>query len=313
MNTSELERKLADLEVKIKRVLEFVEKSLHVTCNHFDLYQKLSGRPYYALNDKWALTHLNTGQPFYVNTEDRNVTPWIIMGGHWETNVENVMMSYISAGMTVMDVGAHMGYYTVKLGCKVGPTGRLYAFEPNPEVNAVCWENIKLNGLFTHATLYKFALGDSTTQATLTRSKSNMASANLVGDQDADFAVEVEVKRVDDVIPIDRPIDLMKLDAEGYEKRILDGAIQTLKRSPQCALMIEVGLARWERTAPLSDLVESCGGNRQIYAVQEDGTLKFILPENLRAFLLSRPFCENYLFVARIEDVEAKIPHLIRR
>jgi FkbM family methyltransferase len=313
MNTTDdLAQKLLELERKLDRILEYVEKTLHVSCTHFDLYQKLGGRPYYPLNDKWALTHLNTGQAFYVNTEDRNVTPWIIMGGHWETNVENVMMSYISPGMTVIDVGAHMGYYTIKLGSKVGPMGRLHAFEPNPEVNAVCWENIKINGLFTHTTLYKFALGDFTAQSTLTRSNSNMASANLIGDQDADYSVCVDVKRIDDVIPSDRPIDLIKLDAEGYEKRILDGAIESLKRSPHCAIMIELGLERWERSAPLSNLVESCGGDRQIYAVQSDGTLRSISPVELRDFLLSCPFYENYLFVARKEDVEEKIAHLIK-
>lgn len=43
--------------------------------------------------------------------------------------------------------------------------------------------------------------------------------------------------------------DRIKLDAEGYEKRILDGALNLLKRSPQCAIMIELGLERWERYA----------------------------------------------------------------
>ncbi|CAE6869656.1 hypothetical protein R69746_08323 [Paraburkholderia aspalathi] len=299
------------LHVKIDRIMEFVDKNLHISSIHHDLYSKRSARPYYPLNDGWALTTLDSGQPFFVNTEDRNVAPWIIMGGHWETNVERVMMSYVSPGMTALDIGAHFGYYTVKIGSKIGSSGRLYSFEPNPEVNAMCLENIKINGLASHVTLHKFALGDSEASALLTRSHSNMASANLIGEQDPDYSVEVQVKRLDDVIPADCSVDLIKLDAEGYEKRILDGAAATLLRSPQCAIMIELGLDRWEKAAPLSDLVAACGGNRELYAVQGDGTIKRIALNELRPFLLSCPFHENYIFVARRQDVETKIGHLL--
>lgn len=311
MNSIEIADSLKSLEEKINHIIDYVDKNLHVSCQLSDLYGKRSARPYYPLNGTWALTFLDQGQPFFVNTEDRNVTPWIIMGGHWEINVERVMMSYVSSGMVVLDIGAHIGYYTVKLGSKIGASGRLHSFEPNPEVNSVCLENIKINGLFSHATLHKYALGNSNDKVMLTRSDSNMASANLVGEQNPDYSVCVEVKRLDDVLPVDRPVDLIKLDAEGYEKYILDGAASTLSRSPSCAIMIELGLERWEKVAPLSDLVKACGGGRDMYAVLSDGMLRKISSLELRDFLLSCPFHENYIFVARSQDVEEKIGHLI--
>ncbi len=303
--------KLSDLNTRLDKLQRYIDKTLHVTSELFEHYKKFSARPYYPLNDGWALTRLDSGQPFFVNTEDRNITPWIIMAGHWEPNVEQVLLSYASPGMTVLDIGAHFGYYTVKLGSKIGEHGRLHAFEPNPEVNAVCLENIKINGLYSHTTLHKFALGDANTTAILTHSQSNMASANLVGEQDADYSVSVEVRRIDDVVPSDRAIDLIKLDAEGYEKRILDGAISTLSRSPQCATMIELGLERWERFAPLNELINACGGNREIYAVQRDGTIRKLPTDKLRDFLLTCSFHENYFFVARPQDVETRIGHLV--
>lgn len=308
-----MEAEIIALRQQMAAMMALVEKTLHVVATHRDVYYQKSSRPYYPLNDGWALTYLDTGQPFYVNTEDRNITPFIIMGGHWETNVDKVLATYVKPGMTVIDIGAHFGYYTVKLGCQVGDTGRLFAFEPNPEVNAVCLENIKINALHSRAILHKVALGDQDTVATLTRSNSNMTSANLLGDQDADYSVEVVVRRLDDMIPADASIDLIKLDAEGYEKRILDGSVKTLARSPRCAIMIELGLERWERGATLDDLIPACGGgDRRIYAVQPDDTIRHMSIDQIRAFLLTCAFHENYFLIGHRQDVEAHVGSLLR-
>lgn len=303
--------KSVNVEDRLDKIFEYIEKNLHVTCRIAELYESRSARPYYPLNDKWALTSLDTGHPFFVNTEDRNITPWIIMGGHWERNVGNVLLDYISLGMNVLDVGANMGYYTVKFASKVGPTGRCLSFEPNPEVYSVCLENIKINGLSGNTSLYTFALGDQEGVAVLTRSNSNMASANLIGEQNADYSVKVDVKRLDDVIPQNLVVDMIKLDAEGYEKKILDGAIKTLRRSPECAIVIEVNLERWERSAPLSSLVDSCGGDRELFAIDDSGFIRSISPSELREFLQGCAYHENYFLVAKRKQVEEKISHLL--
>lgn len=307
-----LEKAAADNDVRFKVLQEYVDKTLHISSIHYNLYGQRSSRPYYPLDNGWALTKLDSGQDFFVNTSDRNVTPWIIMGGHWERNVERVLYDFVQPGMTVFDIGAHFGYYTVKLGSKIGSQGRMHAFEPNPEVNAVCEENIKINGLTSFTTLHKVALGVIEGKATLTRSASNMASANLLGDQDADYSVEVSVKRLDDMVPNSLSVDLIKLDAEGYEKRILDGGASVLRRSPQCAIMIELNLERWEKTAELSALVPACGGGKELYAVRDDGTLEHFTLDRVRPFLLNCAFYENYFFVAPRVQVEKRLGHLLK-
>jgi hypothetical protein len=94
-------------------------------------------RPYYYLGGNWALTQLSTGQPFFVNTNDRGIAPWIILGGTWENFVDDIMSAFVEPGMAIVDVGANLGYYTVKFGMLTGPTGHVYAFEPNPELGHV--------------------------------------------------------------------------------------------------------------------------------------------------------------------------------
>lgn len=79
------------------------------------------------------------------------------------------------------------------------------------------------------------------------RSNSNMQSANLMGDQQADHCVNVVMKRLDDVLPAHARIDLIKLNAEGYGRRELLGAVGLLDRSPGFAIVMELGLDKWER------------------------------------------------------------------
>jgi hypothetical protein len=140
-----------------------------------------------------------------------------------------------------------------------------------------------------------------------------MASANLVGEQDADFSVEVEVRSLDEALPPDTSVDLIKLDAEGYEKRILDGARATLARSPQCAIMIELGLDRWERNASLDELLPACGGGKEIFAVRPDGMLEKFQLQDVRPFLLNCAFHENYFFIGPERSIEERIGDLIVR
>ena len=90
-------------------------------------------RPYYYLGKNWALTLLSNGLPFFVNTDDHGIATWIILGGTWENFVDDVLCAYAQPGMTVLDIGANLGYYTIKLADRIGPQGHLHAFEPNPE------------------------------------------------------------------------------------------------------------------------------------------------------------------------------------
>jgi FkbM family methyltransferase len=296
----------------IAEIRSFVEKNLHVASSHYNVYAQRSARPYYPLDDGWGLTALDTGQPFFVNTRDRNLSPWIIMGGHWEPNVALPLLTYAQPGMNVLDIGAHIGYYTVKLAARVGAGGKVFSFEPNPAVGRVCLENIKINGLMGNVMLHQFALGASEGASTLSYSHSNMASANLLGDQDADFTVNVQVRKLDSVIPDDMTIDLIKIDAEGYEKLIFDGASEVLARSPNCAIMIELSLDRWERFAKIEDLLPICGSHKTVYAVQADGTVKPMRASVMREFLLTCNFHENYFLVAPKPQAEDYIGGLIR-
>ena len=76
--------------------------------------------------------------------------------------------------------------------------------------------------------------------------------------------------------------------------------------------MIELGLERWERAAPIESLVALCGGNKIAYAVQPDGTLKPMAENKIREFLLTCGFHENYFLIAPKDHAEKYVGRLIK-
>lgn len=268
-----------------------------------------TARPYYPLADNWGLTLLASGQLFFVNTRDRTMTPWIIMGGHWEPNVDLIMMTYIRPGMTVVDIGANMGYYTVKLASALQGQGRMHAFEPNPEVSPFCSENLKINGLVGIARLHPVALGEREGLARLTVPISDMASANLLDEQAYRAVYHVDVRTLDDVLPTEQ-LDLIKLDAEGYEPQIFRGAAAVLGRSPDCAVMLELNLQRWERSDSIEALAALLVHEKLLFAVTPEGRLRRYDIGQIKDFLLTRPFTECYFFCCPPSKTQA-IEHLI--
>lgn len=293
-------------------IKEFTEKSLYLGSQHFDLYRDRSARPYFSMNDNWALTFLDTGSPFFINTDDRIVAPWIIMGGHWETSVDRVMTTYAKPGMSIVDVGAHCGYYTVKLAMCVGSGGSVLAFDPNPDIVEFCKANIKLNGLQTYVKLKEVALSDVNGSATMVSRPGESAGASIA-EAGPDFTYQVAVSRLDDMEDLVLPIDLMKIDAEGNEAKILRGAQKVLAQSPNCAVIMELSLDRWEKQAPLSDLMAlTGGGGREIFGIHQDSTVENIKVENLEQFVNQRSHREEYVVIATPEIVAANLSGLIR-
>lgn len=274
---------------------QFLE-AIHIrSIQIYDLLAARTARPYYPLSDGWALTHLDTGEPFFVNTRDRHVTPWIVMGGTWEDNVWRVLRAYIEPGMNVVDIGAHCGYYTIKMGMRVG-AGRVTSFEPNPEMNIFCERNVMLNGLIFKITLHKLALSDRIGTARLTFQAGDETQASIVGGSNGDRSYEVDMNTLDNTMAGAAAIDLIKIDAEGSEYPILEGAAETLSRSPNCAIMLELSRKRWMEYGPIEDVARLIG-DKEIFSVgAADGSLRRIAIEDIGQFLNTCAFHENYFF-----------------
>lgn len=241
-------------------------------------------RPYYYMGDARALTQLSTGEPFFVNTKDRGISVWIIMGGVWETFVDDVLCALVRPGDVFLDLGANMGYYTVKLGTRVGPTGKVYSFEPNPELFTFLSDNIEINGFAGRAQAFPVAAGAEAGRSLLNFHYANMGGgwvtppAELLEDS---AGTPVEVVRVDDVLPPDLKADLIKLDVEGFEPLALKGMTGVLARSPHAAIVTEVATAHWRRFGEPKDILREVAGDRLIFLIHHSGRLEHVPAEAL--------------------------------
>ena len=138
----------------------------------------------------------------------------------------DVFTRMVRPGDTVVDVGANIGDLTLHAAALAGANGRVVAIEPHPRTFAFLQENIALNGANRVRAIHT-ALGSSHGLATLSDRHSD--DQNAITDTDVDGGVRVPVQRLDE-LDISGAIHLLKIDVEGYEKYVLDGATGLLDR-----------------------------------------------------------------------------------
>jgi FkbM family methyltransferase len=130
--------------------------------------------------------------------------------------------------MTVVDVGANQGVFTLFCADLVGPTGSVIAFEPDPEMFATLSNNAKANARHRVA-LHNLALGSQEGQLTLRISGLNRGDNRLIppAQQCAGRQATVQVATLDRVLN-GRKVDLVKMDVQGWEGAVLKGMNELL-------------------------------------------------------------------------------------
>ena len=151
-----------------------------------------------------------------------------------EFNVQRALQLWLRPGMTVYDVGANVGFITMIAARLVGRSGRVIAIEPVPALADEVWHNARLNG-FENVSVIQAALGDIDGQAEFALSQ-NLTMGRLADSKDRrddENHLKVKLRRLDTLAIQEslRGPDLVKVDAEGAEVAILDGATELLSKA----------------------------------------------------------------------------------
>ena len=157
---------------------------------------------------------------------------WRVLGGH-ETRL---LRRHITPGMTVLDLGANIGFYTVFLSRLVGEHGRVFAFEPEPSLFACLERNCLVNAA-GNVRLHRAAVGAESGTATISRSAVNSGDTRVWGTGHGD-AASVRVVTVDEALGDVRP-DFIKMDVQGYELKALRGMTRILANTPRLMIYLE--------------------------------------------------------------------------
>jgi len=173
-----------------------------------------------------------------VDLRDLVVAKELWSSGEWEPSETAFFERVLRPGMTFVDAGANLGYFTTLASGLVGSSGLVLAIEPEPLNFALLEKNIALNRC-TNVRSINAALGDSAGTARLHLSPTNFGDHRLASESVSRDAVEVRVDRLDSVLESMAvgSVDCMKIDVQGYEMHVLDGMPRLLAAGIQYLVM----------------------------------------------------------------------------
>jgi FkbM family methyltransferase len=168
-------------------------------------------------------------------SDDVSRTILVSRTSRWEPEVWDAISSGLSDGAVFLDVGAHIGYDSVKASRKVGDQGRVVAFEPNPNTLTMLRSNIAASGVH-NVIVQPIACADTEQMLTLFDSTpgGNSGSSSLSRENAGTLtrSYTVRARPIDSVVSelgLTR-VDVLKADVEGAELLVLRGAAGTLRR-----------------------------------------------------------------------------------
>jgi FkbM family methyltransferase len=194
----------------------------------------------------------------------------------------------LKPGDVALDIGANIGLVSLKMAQKVRPHGRVHSFEPAPRVRGYLERLVEANPDLP-ITVYPFGLGEEEAVLQLSIPRNMDGEASLVIDRGADVEViDVQIRTLSNVIGeigIER-IDLIKLDVEGFEAKVIRGSADAIARfRPKYILFEEHGMVFGEAFPDSIALLVELG--YRVFAVMKS-YLKLELTEITRERTLPR-------------------------
>jgi FkbM family methyltransferase len=261
---------------------------LQVALWSFGVFQsilgRLTGRRY---RKKWHGPAWGRSMPYLIGrgpllTLDReghvmeirreHVSDLVALFGRREEDAVEKAVAGLRPGDVVVDAGANVGQYTVGAAARVGPNGRVLAFEPAPLTSAMLRRNVELNRL-PQVSLFAVALGEEEGSASLEQAVDDCSVASLRSEwishqypreKVATTAVKVPVRTLDHVLEENgiARVTLMKVDVESFEGPVIRGARRCLQEHRVDKVVCEIH----DGSSEVGDLLRSWG-----YIVQQHG------------------------------------------
>ena len=191
----------------------------------------------------WHTRRTVWGSRLAIPTADRLLYATLHQLGLMGADDRKFYEAELRPGMTVLDIGANIGLFTQLFARLVGPTGKVYAFEPAAELSGAAAASCGLNQA-AHVTVYPFGLGEANEDRWLQRSFFNSGDNRVKADAadgtaDGDPA-RISLRRGDDLLPAPATADFIKIDVQGWELHALRGLRELIDRSPRLQIYLEL-------------------------------------------------------------------------
>jgi len=172
-----------------------------------------------------------------------------VFTGNFEPSEYRFVERFVKQGMMVLDIGAHNGFYTLLAAKKVGPAGKVIAFEPSPRERARLLVHLRLNGLRDRVLVAPVALGREIKESTFFVVEGRDTGCNSLRRPEVNERtreIGVPVTSLDTFLAqrnIAR-VDFIKMDVEGAELEVLWGAEDLLATCPRPVVLAELADSR---------------------------------------------------------------------
>lgn len=212
-------------------------------------------------------------------------------------NEEDIFFhSYLRKNDCVVDIGANIGYLTLVAASIVGTEGKVYSVEANPNTYKYLKNNIDRNHCL-NVQSFNLAIGDINKSVKITDDCSDdMNKVILYGK-----GLTIEQKRLDDLAIVCEMIHLLKIDVEGYEKFVIDGAQDALKKT------VCVYFEYWQRHFDNFDY----SGASIIRSLREQGFEIHRIDRNNRLLSVGDNYesenCENMVAIRDIDEFQKRM------
>ena len=188
------------------------------------------------------IARLRNGLPIEVDGRDM-IGREILRQGCWEWGTFRFLEEWLAPGMTVIDAGAHIGQYALLASTRVGSRGQVHCFEPHPGLYRVLRRNLRRARCTNVASRAVALAGTPGARDLFLESIDNVGGASFRPRDAARPGPSVRVKAttLDAYVAAKRlqRVDLVKIDVEGAELEVLEGAARTLDANADVVLVVE--------------------------------------------------------------------------
>jgi FkbM family methyltransferase len=182
------------------------------------------------------------GHRMVVNSHDEGIARQLLIKGIYEEEETHFFLEWLKPGMAVLDIGANFGYFTLLASKAVGPEGKVLAFEPEPGNFALLEKNVALNG-YAQARPIPVALSNRKGTVRLFTDSANLGNPSLSASNVPPSAAHVDVPTIelDELLATEKDLpghfDFIKMDVQGAEALVIEGAMKLLERDRPTLLM----------------------------------------------------------------------------
>lgn len=179
------------------------------------------------------------GANMLLDLSDGGINRDLFLYGCREPECTKIFKAELSEGMTVVDIGANIGYYVLIESQLIGNSGRIYAIEPEPRNFKMLKRNVEMNSYTSRIKLYNMAISDKPGKSLFGIASTANAHRLFVSGGGEDKAIEVQTATLDKILG-DVKIDVIRMDPEGGEWLIFKGMRRILRSNKPLKLFIEV-------------------------------------------------------------------------